>query len=218
VGDLLPGEFLMLDVEEDQAARVPGNLPVEHIVATLEAIEQSFGVTPLLYVGLPYPGHDDQRLFRFPLVFPAYTNEQRAAQFAAQMGRPPVIWQWGGGREGAVVAGIDGRVDSNKIEDAARFQAALVAPAPGPVVVDPVQVPSGPLDFMPTLTAGAEGNAVVVLQSLLIQHGLFLDRDANRDGKFEDATDERVRRLQAAHQLAQTGVVDAATWAALAAA
>ncbi len=73
-----------------------------------------------------------------------------------------------------------------------------------------------PLQFMPTLAAGAEGNAVVVLQGLLIQHGLFLDRDANRDGKFEGATDERVRRLQADHGLPVTGLVDAATWAVLA--
>ncbi len=59
-------------------------LPVEHIVATLDAIEAAFGLTPMLYIGLPYPGHDDPRLFRYPLVFPAFTTEQRAANFAAR--------------------------------------------------------------------------------------------------------------------------------------
>lgn len=216
-GDLQPGEFVMLDVEPDEPADV-GFLPVEHIVATLEAIEDAFGITPMLYIGLPYPGHDDPRLFRYPLVFPAYTNEPRAMEFAQRMGRPPVIWQWGGGNEGATVAGISGKIDSNRIEDMARFRSCLVGNATVPVVPVVDQVGGdGPLRFMPTLAAGAEGNAVVVLQGLLIQQGFFLDRDANRDGHFEGGTDERVRRLQADRQLPVTGVVDAATWAALAA-
>ena len=39
VGDLQPDEFVMLDVEPDDAAGVSA-LPIEHIVATLEAIER----------------------------------------------------------------------------------------------------------------------------------------------------------------------------------
>jgi GH25 family lysozyme M1 (1,4-beta-N-acetylmuramidase) len=216
VGELRPNEFVMLDVEPDDAAGVPPQ-PIEHVVATLEAIEQAFGRTPMVYIGLPYPGHDDPRLGRFPLVFPAYTNEARAADLATRMGRRPVIWQWGGGAEGATVAGIDGRVDSCRIEDMAAFRAALVpggvGPVDGGVDVDPT---SDALQWMPTLAAGAAGNAVIVLQGLLIEHGLFQDRDANRDGRFGVATDARVRRLQADHGLPATGVVDAATWAVLA--
>ena len=220
-GTLAPGEFLMLDVEPDEPAGV-GFLPIDHVVATLEAIEAAFGVTPMLYIGLPYPGKDDQRLFRFPLAFPAYTGEARAMELAGRMGRAPLIWQWGGGDEGATVAGISGRIDANRIEDMGRFRAALVpAIAPGVPVEPPRTVTAAELDaalqFMPTIAAGASGNAVVVLQSLLIQHGLFLDRDANRDGEFGDATDERVRRLQSERGLPVTGVVDAATWSALAA-
>lgn len=217
VGELQPNEFVMLDVEPDDAAGVPA-LPIEHVVATLEAIEQAFGRTPMIYIGLPYPGHDDPRLARFPLVFPAFVSEARVAELAPRMGRRPVIWQWGGGAQGATVAGISGRVDSNRIEDVAAFRAALV---PGGVDHrdgdgDGGDPTGDALQWMPTLAAGAVGNAVIVLQGLLIQHGLFQDRDANRDGKFEGATDDRVRRVQASHGLAVTGVVDAATWAVLA--
>jgi len=218
VGDLQPGEFIILDVEEDAPAKVPGDLPVEHIVATLEAMEQTCGLTPWVYIGRFYPGSLDQRLFRFPLVLPAFTSEQKAMAFAGQMGRAPIIWQWGGDGNGATVAGISGRVDSNRIEDTDRFHAGLFQADSDPVdrAANTDGTLTGPLQFMPTLAAGAAGNAVVVLQSLLIEHGLFQDRDANRDGKFEGATDDRVRRLQATHQLPVTGIVDTATWTALA--
>jgi len=218
VGDLQPGEFIMLDVEEDAPAKVPGDLPVEHIVATLEAMEQTCGLTPWVYIGRFYPGSLDQRLFRFPLVLPAFTSEQKAMALAGQMGRAPIIWQWGGDGNGATVAGISGRIDSNRIDDMDRFRAGLFQADPDPVdrAANTDGSLTGPLQFMPTLAAGAAGNAVVVLQSLLIEHGLFQDRDANRDGKFEGATDDRVRRLQATHQLPVTGVVDTATWTALA--
>jgi GH25 family lysozyme M1 (1,4-beta-N-acetylmuramidase) len=215
VGDLQPGEFIMLDVEPDEPADV-GILPVEHIVATLEAIEAAFSLTPMLYIGLPYPGKDDPRMFRFPLVFPAFTSEERAMGFAAQMGRPPVIWQWGGGANGPTIAGISGRVDANRIEDMDRFRAALVGGTGPEIPVIPHELTGAPLEFMPTLAAGSEGNAVVVLQGLLIERGLFLDRPANRDGRFESETDERVRQLQAERSLPVNGVVDTATWAALA--
>ncbi len=218
VGELQPGEFTMLDVEEDAPAKVPGDLPVEHIVATLEAMEQVCGLTPWVYIGRFYPGSLDQRLFRFPLVLPAYTGEQKAMALAGEMGRSPIIWQWGGGGNGATVAGISGRIDSNRIEDMDRFRAGLFQAAPASVdrAASTDATLTGPLQFMPTLASGAAGNAVVLLQSLLIEHGLFQDRDANRDGRFEGATDDRVRRLQATHQLPVTGVVDTATWTALA--
>jgi GH25 family lysozyme M1 (1,4-beta-N-acetylmuramidase) len=138
VGELRPGEFLMLDVEPDEPAKVPV-LPADQILATLEAIEDRFGLTPWLYVGLPYlPNAADPRLFRFPLHFPHYhpNDEQRARGDAeSKMKRPMMIWQWGGGKEGARVQGIPPRdkntdpqpprIDSNKIIDEAGFLATL---------------------------------------------------------------------------------------------
>lgn len=134
VGELQPGEFLMLDVEPDEPAHVPV-LPANQILATLEAIEERFDLTPWLYVGLPYlPNAADPRLFRFPLHFPHYhpNDEQRARRDAeSKMKRPMMIWQWGGGNEGARIDGIPAndprppRIDSNKIIDEAGFLATL---------------------------------------------------------------------------------------------
>ncbi len=156
VGDLQPGEFIMLDVEEDAPAKVPGDLPVEHIVATLEAMEQACGLTPWVYIGRFYPGSLDQRLFRFPLVLPAFTSEQKAMALAGQMGRAPIIWQWGGDGNGATVAGISGRVDSNRIEDMDRFHAGLFQADSDPVdrAANTDGTLTGPLQFMPTLAVG----------------------------------------------------------------
>src|SRR5262245_4828969 len=77
VGDLQPGEFLMLDVEPDALAQVPGNLPVSDIKATLEAIEDEFGRTPLLYIGVFYPGSQTEPLRRFPLMLPVYKPREK---------------------------------------------------------------------------------------------------------------------------------------------
>jgi GH25 family lysozyme M1 (1,4-beta-N-acetylmuramidase) len=139
-GPLLPGEFVMLDVEQDAPAKVP-ILPVTHIVDVLEAIEREMGATPFLYIGGYYPGSVDRRLWRFPLILPAYTTEAKYLGLAALMGRPVLVWQWGGGAEGAVVAGIPGRTDSNRIENRAAFHAALVRPPAPPKPVPPPQPP-----------------------------------------------------------------------------
>jgi GH25 family lysozyme M1 (1,4-beta-N-acetylmuramidase) len=130
VGALLPGEFVMLDVEPDDDAHV-GVLPVEHIVATLEAIEERFGLTPWLYIGRFYPGSLDRRLHRFPLSLPVYDDEPTFRRLAAEMGRPVMVWQWGGGNEGAIVAGVaTGRVDSNQIIDEEQFRSSLKPAGP----------------------------------------------------------------------------------------
>jgi GH25 family lysozyme M1 (1,4-beta-N-acetylmuramidase) len=138
-GDLQPGEFLVLDVEPDAPARVPV-LSVTHIVATLEAIEREFALTPFLYIGHSYSGSRDSRLWRFPLMFPAYISEARMLPLAAQMGRPVVVWQWGG----ADVAGIAHAVDANEIRDHAAFRAAL-EPAPAPPHTPDTNAPPAPV-------------------------------------------------------------------------
>lgn len=232
VGELLPGEFLMLDVEPDPPARV-GELPVSHIVATMEAIEAEFGLMPWLYIGHPYTGSRDERLHRFPLCFPAYTNESRFRKFAADMLRPVMVWQWGGGDEGAFVEGITtGRVDSNQILDEEQFRSTLTpglvatptSPAgfaglgtPGdPVGFAGLATPTPALQFLPEISRGDTGNPVFVLQTLLIEHGIFSDVDANRDGKFEGGTERGVVRFQQQRGLEQSGRVDNTTWNALA--
>lgn len=204
VGDLQANEFVMLDVEEDPPARVP-ELPVQHIADTLEAIEEQFGRTPSLYIGRWYSGALDARLHRFPLVLPGYISEARFRPLAGQMGRPVMIWQWGGGQNGERVAGIQGRVDSNVILDEGLF-ASLIAP--GTIEADEY-------GLLPQLELGDTGNAVHVLQSLLVEHEIFQDADRNRDGKYEAGTKRGVERFQRQNGLPATGVVNRATWLAL---
>ena len=204
VSDLQPGEFTMLDVEPDTAARVP-ELSVSHIVETLEAIEAEFGVTPALYIGRFYEGSRDERLYRFPLMLPAYTSEARFKNFASQMGRPVMLWQWGGGNKGEEVAGIAGRVDSNKIVDEDLFRSLL-----RPGKIRPHQH-----GLLLELQSGDTGNAVIVLQSLLVEHGVFSDRDTNRDGRFERGTKLGVEQFQQQYGIPATGRVDRTTWLAL---
>jgi peptidoglycan hydrolase-like protein with peptidoglycan-binding domain len=219
VGDLQPGEFVMLDVEPDPVAKV-GVVAVDKILATLEAIEKSFGHTPWIYIGIPYPGKTDSRLSRFPLIFPAYCPESEFPALAAKMERPVGVWQWGGGDNGANVPGIGGRVDSNKIIDEAIFQSNL---APGLTnTSQPVTLlstgngtSSGFLRFMPEIGEGAQGNAVILLQALLVQQGQFRDLDVNRDGKFGGGTARGIAAFQASRGLPQSGRVDAATWNAI---
>lgn len=223
VGDVQPGEFIYLDVEVDPPADVFEHDP-GFIRDILDAIENAFGLTPWLYIGQPgfYPRSDDARLHRFPLMLPVYRPEREFQRFAALMGRPTMVWQWGGGDNGATISGIGtGRVDANIILDEAGFAASL---QPGMTVTntirgfvaDPAPVSTGPLGFMPPLQRGSTGNSVRVLQTLLIEHGIFQDADRNRDGKFEAGTHGGVVRFQQSRGLPATGIVDRATWRRLA--
>jgi GH25 family lysozyme M1 (1,4-beta-N-acetylmuramidase) len=204
VGDLLDGEFVMLDVEPDPAARVP-ELPVPHILATLEGIEGAFDVTPGLYIGRFYPGALDPRLYRFPLVLPAWVSRRRFVQLASEMGRPVTIWQWGGSIGGQSVPGIEGIVDCNKIWDEELFEA----------MQSPGRVDPGLLRLIGPLDRGDRGNSVVLLQTLLIEHGIIRDRDVNRDGVFGPGTERAVEKFQAENGIRPTGRVNRATWRAL---
>jgi peptidoglycan hydrolase-like protein with peptidoglycan-binding domain len=221
VGELQPGEFVMLDVEPDDAAGVP-KLPADQIVRTLDAMREVCGVTPWVYIGLPYlPQAGDPRLHEFPLHFPHFNpgDQARVERDARdKLGRSIMAWQWGGENEGARVEGIPKvlnrqtgqmqtpRIDSNQLLDEALFHTTLVPggarPRPG----------GTPLGFMRELAFGDRSNDVFILQTLLIQHGLFQDADHNRDSKFERGTERRVGDFQARHGRPVTGRVDRDTW------
>lgn len=224
VGELQPGEFLMLDVEVDEPADVGHHEP-PFIADALGAIEAAFALAPWLYIPQPgnYPKSDDAGLHRFPLMLPVYDSERRFQVHAAKMGRPVMVWQWGGDSNGATVAGIDsGRVDSNIVLDEATFLASLTPGLGvttttrgfvGNISVDGV---TKPLGFIRALNPGDTGNSVVLLQTLLIEHGIFQDADRNRDGEFGDGTRAGVQRFQIDRGLPATGSVDRVTWTALA--
>ena len=67
---------------------------------------------------------------------------------------------------------------------------------------------------LPTLARGAEGNNVVLLQSLLIAHGASVGR-SGADGKFGANTENAVIQFQEWAGLAITGICGADTWSAL---
>jgi GH25 family lysozyme M1 (1,4-beta-N-acetylmuramidase) len=227
VGDLQPGEFLMVDVEVDPPADVGHHEPA-FIADVLEAIEGEFRLTPWLYIPQPgnYPKSDDARLHRFPLMLPIYDPEPKFQLFAATMRRPTMVWQWGGDDNGVKVPGIrngQARVDSNIILDEQRFLSTLMPglgssrnPIRGFIGNASITVPGAALGFLKPLHFGDRGNTVILLQTLLIEHGVFQDRDRNRDGRYEDGTVAGVKRFQLARGLPDTGEVDDATWVELA--
>lgn len=69
------------------------------------------------------------------------------------------------------------------------------------------------MDFVGTLTVGSKGEAVRFAQVALNASGARL----TADGNFGPLTRSAVAAFQRAHSLPETGAVDAATWAALAA-
>jgi Glycosyl hydrolases family 25 len=232
VGELRPGEFVMLDVEPDADAKVPV-LPADHILATLEAIEDVVGRTPWLYIGMPYlPNAADPRLFRFPLHFPHYhpNDEPRVRRDAEQkMRRPIVVWQWGGGNEGARVQGIPPpdpetdsrppRIDSNQILDESRFRATLT---PGlvdaPLGFVQTDLKSGlfglfPLNPNKPLTKlGDRGDLVLYAQSVIFfKAGGAIELDSD----FRTQTRNRVRDVQRLFDQPDSGEIDRATWGAI---
>ncbi|MFO0593780.1 MAG: peptidoglycan-binding protein [Myxococcaceae bacterium] len=86
-----------------------------------------------------------------------------------------------------------------------RTWAALGSSAPAP---SPSPAPSG---GQPTLSQGARGGAVSMLQSKLRAHGYGV----SVDGVFGPGTANAVRSFQRAHGLSADGVVGPRTWAAL---
>lgn len=84
------------------------------------------------------------------------------------------------------------------------------APAPTPAP-DPV---TEAISMLPTITKGANGQAVRNAQALMLAHG----QTVTVDGDFGPRTDRSVRAFQANRQLSVDGVVGPVTWAALVAA
>jgi Glycosyl hydrolases family 25/Putative peptidoglycan binding domain len=230
VGDLRPGEFVMLDVEPDADANVPV-LPADHILATLEAIEHVVGRTPWLYIGLPYPNAADPRLLRFPFHFPHYhpDDEPRVRRDAEQkMRRPITVWQWGGGNEGARVAGVPPprpdlddrppRIDSNQILDENRFRATLtpgLLDAPSGIAGVVTDLKRGlfglfPLDpHKPMLKIGDHGDHVLYAQCVIFfKAGGAIETDSS----FGRQTRSRISDLQRQFHMPESGEIDTATW------
>lgn len=87
-------------------------------------------------------------------------------------------------------------------------------PPVNPPDPNPIPPPVGDtyLTNMPNLQQGASGNAVVTLQTLLIQRGLWTDKPANRDGVFGSGTDKGVRDFQASRHITVDGKVGSETW------
>lgn len=86
---------------------------------------------------------------------------------------------------------------------------------PIPPQPDPPPAEEVVLKDMPTLHKGDTGNAVVVLQGMLIQRGVWTDKPANRDGIFGDGTEKGVKTFQRQRGLVEDGVPGPKTWAAL---
>jgi hypothetical protein len=86
---------------------------------------------------------------------------------------------------------------------------------PQPIPPQPTPTPEVALKDMPTVKKGSTGNAVVTLQSLLIQRGYMSDKPANRDGAFGDGTHNVVVKYQQDKGLSVDGVVGSQTWGRL---
>jgi peptidoglycan hydrolase-like protein with peptidoglycan-binding domain len=114
-------------------------------------------------------------------------------------------------------ANRDGKFEGGTARGVGAFQASRGLPQSGRVDAATWNAigngtPPGCLQFMPAIARGATGNPVILLQTLLIQRGLFRDVDANRDGNFEEGTERGVNQFQASRGLPQTGRVDGQTW------
>lgn len=83
------------------------------------------------------------------------------------------------------------------------------------------QQPAVPADesaVMPRLVSGDVGEAVAQAAQLLAAHGHANDVAAGARPMLSSALEAVVREFQRARELAETGVIDAATWAHLMAA
>jgi cell wall-associated NlpC family hydrolase len=92
---------------------------------------------------------------------------------------------------------------------AAGLAVALTAVMGQPAIAASHSTGAAPVTTCAVLSQGAEGSAVKVIQKLV---------GATEDGDFGPATEKSVKGWQKAHALKPTGVIDAATWAALPAA
>jgi hypothetical protein len=138
-----------------------------------------------------------------------------AVQYCGNVIAPaPLLFQtyaWSGGvwdprtdihqvQNGVVIDGVTVDRDMSMVPNYGQWP-----PASPPVLVADVTVP------LPVLHLGSTGIFVKRAQALCN----VLGADLAVDGQFGPLTDAAVRRLQGAHRLGNSGVVDALTWAAL---
>lgn len=127
VGDLHDGECIQLDCEQGPSR--PGasdGLTDDEVVAAWDLWNAHYPGRVLVYLGRFFNGSSDgggymidRILKRRPALkwwLPYYTST-----FPSGLPATPVMWQWGGGGNGAIVPPL-GRVDSNQIMDEAALK------------------------------------------------------------------------------------------------
>jgi GH25 family lysozyme M1 (1,4-beta-N-acetylmuramidase) len=104
VGNLEEGESIQLDCEQ-------AGLSAAVVMEAYGRWTATYGDRVLVYMGWYYGGGLARRLpENVPWWLPWYGTPKG-------LNREPVIWQWGGGAEGAYVPLLDARVDANQIND-----------------------------------------------------------------------------------------------------
>jgi GH25 family lysozyme M1 (1,4-beta-N-acetylmuramidase) len=122
VGDLNEGEAIQLDIED------PAGVSDGQAIECIDRWEARYPGRVLHYMGRFYMRQGgtylvDRMLARYGDQFrwwlPWYTNTYPGGQLPVE----PVMWQWAGGADGVLIQGV-GHVDSNKIIDRDRLEAA----------------------------------------------------------------------------------------------
>jgi hypothetical protein len=123
VGDLALGEFVQIDCEEPP-------LTAEQMWTAYSALTKRYPGRVIIYAGFFFAGWtSDPRLAHCPWWLAWYgpsTFEklrERAAAKGLSLPWQPIVWQWGGGKEGDTVPGSEKGVDSNQIVDRDRLDA-----------------------------------------------------------------------------------------------
>lgn len=129
VGTLEPGESIQLDCEDT------GGLTDAEVIQAYAKWTDRYGDRVLVYCGRFYMGVQAGKarsymIDRLPLDIPWWMPWYGSP---TALPRQPVIWQWGGGEQGALCEPLQTRVDSNQFEDEARLRelSGLPARAPG---------------------------------------------------------------------------------------
>lgn len=136
VGVLRDGEFIQLDCEE-------AGLTDQMVLEAYDRWTQQYGDRVAVYMGRYFTpqrdaaGKTTYMIDRLPGEIPWWVAWYGPKDFSAvTLPRRPVIWQWGGGKEGVYVPVIDRRVDSNQIIDEDRLRLLCGYPEPDPVITN----------------------------------------------------------------------------------
>lgn len=218
-GDLA-GFGLAVDVEPSGASR-PG---LADAAACVTRLRQHYPGHPVTgYIPQWYWGGTDT----------TFCDILWASHYLSAAGSPGWLWQrvppswWAsyGGRmpeilqftDKAAVPGVAGLVDCSAFVGTAAQYAALVLP--GGVIPPPVPAPQPAPDWqvtmmqrIPVLTQGSPAHDYVKRAQALLGPAGF---PVAEDGVFGPATAATVKRVQAAHGLAQDGIIGPLTWQVL---